>query len=99
VLFINLVCCAYIQSKAYQCIQRFSEDTDLAILSPGDYSGNPLFAVTLLYLLLPNLIYLVKVNLRLPFLHLQFVGINDVSLEIRNLCLAQLITLPHKNLI
>jgi predicted nucleotidyltransferase component of viral defense system len=29
-------------SKAYQCIQRFSEDIDLAILSPGDYSGNQL---------------------------------------------------------
>lgn len=29
-------------SKAYQCIQRFSEDIDLAILSPGDYNGNQL---------------------------------------------------------
>ncbi|MDR6567470.1 nucleotidyl transferase AbiEii/AbiGii toxin family protein [Chitinophaga ginsengisegetis] len=29
-------------SKAYQCIQRFSEDIDLAILSPGNYNGNQL---------------------------------------------------------
>ena len=29
-------------SKAYQCIDRFSEDIDLAILSPGDYTGNQL---------------------------------------------------------
>ncbi|HEY4060957.1 MAG TPA: nucleotidyl transferase AbiEii/AbiGii toxin family protein [Puia sp.] len=29
-------------SKAYQCIDRFSEDIDLAILSPGNYSGNQL---------------------------------------------------------
>jgi len=29
-------------SKAYQCIDRFSEDIDLAILSPGNYTGNQL---------------------------------------------------------
>jgi Nucleotidyl transferase AbiEii toxin, Type IV TA system len=29
-------------SKAYQCIDRFSEDIDLAILSPGSYTGNQL---------------------------------------------------------
>ena len=29
-------------SKAYQCIDRFSEDIDLAILSPGTYTGNQL---------------------------------------------------------
>jgi predicted nucleotidyltransferase component of viral defense system len=29
-------------SKAYQCIDRFSEDIDLAILSPRNYSGNQL---------------------------------------------------------
>jgi predicted nucleotidyltransferase component of viral defense system len=29
-------------SKAYHCIDRFSEDIDLAILSPGDYTGNQL---------------------------------------------------------
>ena len=29
-------------SKAYQCIARFSEDIDLAVLSPGDYTGSQL---------------------------------------------------------
>ena len=29
-------------SKAYQCIDRFSEDIDLAILSPRNYTGNQL---------------------------------------------------------
>lgn len=29
-------------SKAYSCIERFSEDIDLAVLSPADYSGNKL---------------------------------------------------------
>ena len=29
-------------SKAYKCIDRFSEDIDLAILSPGNYTGNQL---------------------------------------------------------
>ena len=29
-------------SKAYQCIDRFSEDIDLAILSPNEYTGNQL---------------------------------------------------------
>jgi len=29
-------------SKAYRCIDRFSEDIDLAILSPGNYTGNQL---------------------------------------------------------
>jgi hypothetical protein len=29
-------------SKAYECIDRFSEDIDLAILSPQDYTGNQL---------------------------------------------------------
>jgi hypothetical protein len=29
-------------SKAYHCIDRFSEDIDLAILSPGNYTGNQL---------------------------------------------------------
>jgi hypothetical protein len=29
-------------SKAYHCIDRFSEDIDLAVLSPGGYTGNQL---------------------------------------------------------
>ncbi|MBZ5857545.1 nucleotidyl transferase AbiEii/AbiGii toxin family protein [Flavihumibacter profundi] len=29
-------------SKAYGCIQRFSEDIDLSIVSPADYNGSQL---------------------------------------------------------
>lgn len=32
-------------SKAYSCIERFSEDIDLAIISPNDYNGNQLKAL------------------------------------------------------